>query len=111
MYVTADFIAIDHSLVIILVIVLVFVACVYGVMSSLSASPGSPPKKTADEYNAEAVLLTAKRHHTEMLTELRKAEVEAARVEAIHNERGEIIAHDKKMRDLNARFDEKRRAP
>jgi hypothetical protein len=74
--------------------------------------PEPPPRtKTADEYNAEAVLLAAKRHHTEMISELRKAEIEAARVDAIYKERGEIIAHDKKVRDLNARLDEKRSAP
>lgn len=77
----------------------------------VSGDSGPPPReKTADEYNAEAVLLAAKRHHTEMQTELRKAEIEAARVDAIHNERDEIIAHDKKVRNLNARLDEKRRA-
>jgi hypothetical protein len=73
--------------------------------------PEPPPRtKTADEYNAEAVLLAAKRHHTEMISELRKAEIEAARVEAIHSERNEIIAHDRKVRDLNARLDEQRRS-
>lgn len=89
----------------IVVVVIGFVA----VAASLQPFP-PPPEKTADEYNAEAVLMAAKRHHTEMQTELRKAEIEAARVDAIHKECPEIIAHDKKVRDLNARLDEKRRA-
>jgi hypothetical protein len=76
---------------------------------SISSTPPLP-ERTADEYNAEAVLLSARRHHTEMLTELRKAEIEAARVEAVHKERDEIIRHDKKVRDLNAHLDEKRRS-
>lgn len=79
-----------------------------GVFASASSVP-SPREKTPDEYNADAVLLAAKRHHTEMQTELRKAEIEAARIEAIHKERDEIIKHDRKVRDLNARLDEKRR--
>jgi hypothetical protein len=83
----------------------VFLAMVSG------GNSGPPPReKTPDEYNAEAVLFAARRHHTEMQTELRKAEIEAARVDAVHKERNEIVAHDKKVRDLNARLDERRRA-
>jgi hypothetical protein len=80
-------------------------------MFVIDISRRPPPRaKTADEYNAEAVLLAARRHHTEIMTELRLAEIEAARVEAIHSERNEIIAHDRTVRDLNARLDEQRRS-
>ena len=90
---------------------LLFGGVVFVIIFAINNSPKPPPRaKTADEYNAEAVLLAAKRHHTEMISELRKAEIEAARVDAIYKERGEIIAHDKKVRDLNARIDEKRSA-
>jgi hypothetical protein len=91
-----------------LVAILFVIGIMAGASSGLTSSP--PPAKTADEYNAEAVVLAAKRHHTDMMTELRKAEIEAARVDAIHKERDEIIAHDKKVRDLNARLDQNRRA-
>ena len=92
----------------ILAVIVIGVVAIGGFVAAINAPP--PRKKTADEYNADAILLSARRHHTEMMTELRKAEVEAARVEAIHKERNEIIAHDKKLRDLNARLDEKRRS-
>jgi hypothetical protein len=95
-----------------LIFVLMFVGAVVGLgyvlFEVLSAPP--PPKKTADEYNADAVLLAARRHHIEMETELRKAEIEAARVNAMHQETSEIIKHDRKVRDLNAKLDEQRRA-
>jgi hypothetical protein len=100
---------VPDGFVVFLVIVAVVVFVIFYII--LSENSGPPPReKTADEYNAEAVLLAAKRHHTEMQTELRKAEIEAARVDAIHKERDEIVAHDKKVRNLNARLDEKRRA-
>jgi hypothetical protein len=90
---------------------LLFGGVVFLIIFVINNSAKPPPRaKTADEYNADAVLLAAKRHHTEMMSELRKAEIEAARVDAIYKERGEIIAHDKKVRDLNARLDEKRSA-
>ena len=93
---------------------LIFVAVVVAIIAVIwfSSVPSAPPprEKTPEEYNAEAVLFAARRHHTEMQTELRKAEIEAARVDAVHKERNEIIAHDKKVRDLNARLDERRRA-
>jgi hypothetical protein len=90
---------------------LLFGGVVFLIIFAINNSPKPPPRaKTADEYNADAVLLAAKRHHTEMMTELRKAEIEAARVAAVHQERDEIIKHDRKVRDLNARLDEKRRA-
>jgi hypothetical protein len=78
------------------------------VAAMVLSPPRRPAPKTVDELNADALLLAAKRHHTEMMTELRKAEIEAARVEAIHKERDEIIAHDRKVRELNAHLDERR---
>jgi hypothetical protein len=95
-----------------LIFVLLFIGGVVGLCYICSEVFSAPPpaKKTADEYNTEAVLLAAQRHHTEMETELRKAEIEAARVNALHQETSEIIKHDRKVRDLNAKLDEKRRA-
>jgi cytochrome b len=101
----------DGAIFVAIVFLVIGFAVVAGFFSTAMSSPSAPPReKTADEYNTDAVLLAAKRHHTEMMTELRKAEIEAARIEAIHKERAEIIAHDKKVRDLSARLDEKRRA-
>jgi hypothetical protein len=81
-------------------VVVGFVAAIFG------QSPSR--EKTADEYNAEALLMAAKRHHLDMRTELRRAEFEAERMEALHKERHEIIAHDKKLRELNAKLETKR---
>lgn len=105
-----SFTYVPNGLVTLGVLAAVLVGGVFLAMVS-SGNSGPPPReKSPDEYNAEAVLFAARRHHTEMQTELRKAEIEAARVDAIHKERNEIIAHDKKVRDLNARLDERRRA-
>jgi hypothetical protein len=101
----------EIAFVLLLLVIVVAIGLAFVFESSISPPRRAPPReKTADEYNAEAVMLAAKRHHTEMQTELRKAEIEAARVDAIHKERDEIIAHDKKVRNLSARLDEKRRA-
>ncbi len=94
----------------ILLFVIVAALVVMGLIAMVMSPPPPPRRKTADEYNAEAVLLAAERNHTDALTELRKSQLEAARVEAMRKDSDEIIAHDKKVRDLNARLDEKRRA-
>jgi len=74
----------------------------------ISSSPAPPPEKTAEDYNAGTVLMAAKKNYLDIQTELRKSEIEAARVEALHKERDEIIAHDRKVRGLNAELDVKR---
>lgn len=95
---------------VVILLLIAFLVAMVGFFATMPSSSPPPRKKTADEYNTEAVLFAAKRHHTEMQTELRKAEIEAARVDALHKETSEIVAHDKKVRNLNARLDEKRSA-
>jgi hypothetical protein len=96
-----------------LILLFVFVALIIvcGFIAIAMSPPPPPRRKTADEYNAEAVLLAAERNHTDMMTELRKSQLEAARVEAVHKDQNEIIAHDKKLRNLNSQLDEKRGEP
>jgi hypothetical protein len=79
-------------------------------ISSTPSAPPPPSERTADEYNAAAVLMAAKRNYLDMQTELRKSEIEAARIEALHKERDQIIAHDRKVRGLSAELDAKRSA-
>jgi Zn-dependent protease with chaperone function len=77
-------------------------------VSTMNSFPRSR-EKTADEYNAEATMLAAQRRRMEMETELRKAEIEAARIDALHQEISDIVTHDKKIRNLNAKLEEIRR--
>lgn len=98
--------------VIFFVIVIAVGVCIFGfIATAVSSTPSPPPpprEKTVDEYNAAAVLMAAKKNYIDTQSELRKSELEAARVEALHKERDEIIAHDRKVRGLNARLDARR---
>lgn len=77
---------------------------------SLQSPPPKPREKTADEYDCDTLLLAAKKRHLDITTELKKSEIEAARIEALHKERDEIIKHDKQVRRLNQILDERRSA-